>query len=653
MQRHLSLTVLCGVLATLLLPGQLWSTDWEATRAAQASSVVYIYAKAIRSNGLIEQSTGTGVIVEASGYVITCNHVIPEKTEAFASVEMKAVVGARAGTELPLTVIFRDAQADLALLKLPQVDQPWTPIKNIDSGPLRLQSEILAIGFPLDLPNMVAVPGAITSVDADGRWLTNAGLNHGMSGGPVFNQAGALVALVSGGHEEGQLLNLIEPISLASALLGRIPGRPIPNSNHPGLAAVVTAMAKLRKWAEDGDTLPRLTQDVVQARADFFEGWKQAAVPERLALPPTDVRDAFLTEILLRRDAEANSESFTTSHEMARAMIDFFHSKQELAPFLVQAYIAEATVYYDQIQSQPWDLTKRAGILQGGLSVLHSALESFYPLAADQQETLGKKAQGQLFRLNSSFHYEKAKPQGTDFMAWDVSELRLAYDSAVTSSDYAESQAVVPRIRCLRQLAIRDLDTYAGSVKDELRRHVVDASQRMLDPKSSPADAIPILNNLAMLIHEVVLTEVTGKTALVMPALKERDYHETYAVPFQERVAALADEWPAAHARKGDFEMDLARVYALQAKLHSAPSEESARKSYLTKMDQALEWIANDLSLTLATRSGFADQALQSPEFADFQTRLSLQALRKFASVVSDTTPKSSAASRSVLEVYP
>jgi hypothetical protein len=74
------------------------------------------------------------------------------------------------------------------------------------------------LGFPKDTP-LLAAPGRITSVDNNGRLITNSALNHGMSGGPAFNRSGAIIGIAEGGYEEANSINLLIPISYATRLL--------------------------------------------------------------------------------------------------------------------------------------------------------------------------------------------------------------------------------------------------------------------------------------------------------------------------------------------------------------------------------------------------------------------------------------------------
>jgi S1-C subfamily serine protease len=191
------------------------SETWEQSiRDANLDSLVFISVKAKRANGVEDTFTGTGFIVDPAGYVLTCNHVIPSKNPDYVKIESVGSVGGRYEHAYPLTVVRRDEQGDVMLLKLPQ--RSWHSVKSIAQA--QVGSPIVALGFPLD-QDVVEAVGLITGVDHDGRWLTNAGLNPGMSGGPAFDRSGAVVGIVAGSYEEAKALDLLIPINSSQSLL--------------------------------------------------------------------------------------------------------------------------------------------------------------------------------------------------------------------------------------------------------------------------------------------------------------------------------------------------------------------------------------------------------------------------------------------------
>jgi S1-C subfamily serine protease len=210
----------------------------QAIHDANLESLVFIQVEAKRANGLKELLTGTGFIVHPDGYVLTCSHVIP--VEPDCKIEgIKASIAGRYEHAYPLTVVRRDEQGDVILLKLPQRQKPWRSLQSMADA--QVGGEIVALGFPEE-QDVVEVPGSIIGVHADGRWLTNTALNRGMSGGPAFDRSGAVVGIVEGGYQEAQSLNVLIPMSFSMSLLQSIhspllASTPTPNPSAPETAA--------------------------------------------------------------------------------------------------------------------------------------------------------------------------------------------------------------------------------------------------------------------------------------------------------------------------------------------------------------------------------------------------------------------------------
>src|SRR6187455_1978779 len=137
-------------------------------------------------------SLGSGFIIDPSGLVVTNNHVISEADEV--SVILND------GTTLKAEVIGRDQKTDLALLEV----TPTVPLKAVkfgDSEKLRLGEWVIAIGNPFSLGGTVtagivsARNRDINSGPYDNYIQTDAAINRGNSGGPLFNLDGEVVGV--------------------------------------------------------------------------------------------------------------------------------------------------------------------------------------------------------------------------------------------------------------------------------------------------------------------------------------------------------------------------------------------------------------------------------------------------------------------------
>ena len=138
------------------------------------------------------QSLGSGFIVDASGIVVTNNHVIEGADEVTVTLQDNTVLKA--------TVVGRDERTDIAVLKV-SPDKPLPAVTFGDSDRSRVGDWVLAIGNPFGLG------GSVTAgiVSARGRDIqqgpydnfiqTDAAINRGNSGGPLFNMDGEVVGI--------------------------------------------------------------------------------------------------------------------------------------------------------------------------------------------------------------------------------------------------------------------------------------------------------------------------------------------------------------------------------------------------------------------------------------------------------------------------
>jgi serine protease Do len=137
-------------------------------------------------------SLGSGFIIDASGIVVTNNHVISEADEI--------TVILNDGARLKAELIGKDQKTDIALLRV-KSDKPLKAVTFGDSDRLRLGEWVIAIGNPFSLGGTVTA-GIVSARDRDinsGPYdnyiQTDASINRGNSGGPLFNLHGEVVGV--------------------------------------------------------------------------------------------------------------------------------------------------------------------------------------------------------------------------------------------------------------------------------------------------------------------------------------------------------------------------------------------------------------------------------------------------------------------------
>src|ERR1700724_2555606 len=137
-------------------------------------------------------SLGSGFIVDASGIVVTNNHVIADADEI--------TVIMNDGSKIKAELVGVDKKTDLAVLKF-KPPKPLTAVKFGDSDKLRLGEWVIAIGNPFSLGGTVtagivsARNRDINSGPYDSYIQTDAAINRGNSGGPLFNLDGEVIGV--------------------------------------------------------------------------------------------------------------------------------------------------------------------------------------------------------------------------------------------------------------------------------------------------------------------------------------------------------------------------------------------------------------------------------------------------------------------------
>ncbi|QBB72371.1 trypsin-like serine protease [Pseudolysobacter antarcticus] len=159
---------------------------------------------------------GSGVLIDASGYALTNAHVVGSNTQVQVMLDDE-MVDAR--------VVRSDSRVDVALLQFEPKGRPAAIISRSEPRP---GDPLYVVGTPLDLKLSHSVTqgilSAVREVNGARLYQTDAAVNPGNSGGPVFNDTGELVALSVSGlvNADGASLNVnyLIPISRALAAVG-------------------------------------------------------------------------------------------------------------------------------------------------------------------------------------------------------------------------------------------------------------------------------------------------------------------------------------------------------------------------------------------------------------------------------------------------
>lgn len=190
---------------TKLVTTQGQTPDWQKVAENVSGSVVSIQAK-LSEGG----STGSGVVIDKQGHIITNNHVVAGASALYAQLKDGRIY------ELELT--GTDPANDLAVVKIKNAPSDLTVAQIGSSKDLKVGQGVMAIGAPLGLSS-TATTGIISALDrpvvtkgessddssgssANQRVYTNAiqvdaAINPGNSGGPLFDSQGRVIGINS------------------------------------------------------------------------------------------------------------------------------------------------------------------------------------------------------------------------------------------------------------------------------------------------------------------------------------------------------------------------------------------------------------------------------------------------------------------------
>ena len=167
-------------------------------------------------------SLGSGFIIDTKGTVITNNHVIANAEDIIVRVNNK---------EYKANVLGADPYADIAVLKIKSKEK-FTPVKFGDSDKARVGDWVVAIGNPFGLGGTVT-SGIVSARNRDINLTryddfiqTDASINQGNSGGPLFNLNGEVIgintAIIAPGQTGSIGIGFAIPANAASTVIDQL-----------------------------------------------------------------------------------------------------------------------------------------------------------------------------------------------------------------------------------------------------------------------------------------------------------------------------------------------------------------------------------------------------------------------------------------------
>ena len=186
--------------------------------------------------GISSEAAGTGYIVSEDGLVVTNRHVVSQycKTSALNPTTITALGSDQRAYELSVKSI--DPIDDIAILQISNDKSGIKPIKFADSTKIKMGGDVIAIGNALGEFRNTVTRGIVSGVDrtlntqltdectgriisADGLIQTDAAINKGNSGGPLFDSTGSVIGMNTFGSTDAQNIGFAIPsVTILQAL---------------------------------------------------------------------------------------------------------------------------------------------------------------------------------------------------------------------------------------------------------------------------------------------------------------------------------------------------------------------------------------------------------------------------------------------------
>jgi S1-C subfamily serine protease len=179
------------------------SSDQTAALSDECLTATEIYEQVrpsvvqINASARVGEGTGTGIVIDEDGNILTNNHVVSGAT----TIEVRFADGSTS----PATLVGTDPANDLAVIRVSDPDAPLSPAAIGDSDSLRPGDQVLAIGNPFNLEGTLT-QGIVSALDRTyasgggtrpirGMIQTDAPINPGNSGGPLLNCKGEVIGI--------------------------------------------------------------------------------------------------------------------------------------------------------------------------------------------------------------------------------------------------------------------------------------------------------------------------------------------------------------------------------------------------------------------------------------------------------------------------
>jgi Do/DeqQ family serine protease len=249
----------------------------------------------------VQRSLGSGVIVDASGLVVTNNHVID------GADQVKILLTDR--REFPVEVVLKDPRTDLAVMRVTNGPERFPALEMGNSDELQVGDVVLAVGNPFGVGQTVThgIVSALARTQVgitDYQFFvqTDAAINPGNSGGPLVDMAGRIVGINtaifsrSGGSQGVGFAipaNMVQVVVASARTGGGAVKRPLLGAKLQAVTPELSQAFDLKRPA--GAVVTEVTADSPAARAGLKAGDVIISVDNQLVDDPSAFNYRFAT----------------------------------------------------------------------------------------------------------------------------------------------------------------------------------------------------------------------------------------------------------------------------------------------------------------------------------------------------------------------
>jgi S1-C subfamily serine protease len=265
-----------------LTPHEIYERDapgvaFVTSTVVQKTESPFLFGEESRSQG---QATGSGIVINGNGTILTNYHVIENAIKVTVSFEKGQTVEAR--------VVGTDPSNDLAILRIPTDGLTLHPLTLGNSSAVQVGEPVYAIGNPFDLQRTLttgvisALQREITAPNGfaiDNVLQTDAPINPGNSGGPLLNSQAEVIGINSqietGGSGDGSVgIGFAVPIDKAKSEIAELEKGGTVRGAYLGLTSVTIdgSLAALNLPVKSGALVQSVQKGTAAAKAGIRGG---------------------------------------------------------------------------------------------------------------------------------------------------------------------------------------------------------------------------------------------------------------------------------------------------------------------------------------------------------------------------------------------